>query len=534
MDKIEQKFHSLFRFLIFVIFTGSVFITSDKFVNATNTPKFYFVVTLFLIMGIVLALWIKQFNLNYKILIWRIYLVCLVQAYYGLCQYIGWLLSNHSKFAITGSFDNPAGFAAVLATGFPTGLELFIRAKKTRRYLIATGLTVIVLSIFLSGSRTGMLAIIVSSSVFFLAQPDIVGKFKQIRCYKLLLILPLTSLIVLSSFFYSLKKDSAKGRILIWEVSGMMIKDKPFWGHGYGAFKAEYMNYQAKYFKENPGSEFELLADNVKHPFNEFVKVLVEFGLIGLSLLFASIFFVLRMIKKSKNEFQALTLSGLAAFLIFAGFSYPLQYISVWLLLAFYLLLPLPGKEFRIANNPLTLIGRVLTIIACSLGLLYIVIQMKAEIKWKTIAQNSLKGETTMMLPEYKKLYPFLKTNPFFLYNYGAELNVAGEFDESLDVLTECQENFNDYDLQMILADNYYKKGELTKAIGIYKYASNMIPCRFLPLYQLFEIYKETGQTDMAGQYADEIINKKVKIPSGTVSYIQCEANKVLTDRAKE
>lgn len=61
-----------------------------------------------------------------------------------------------------------------------------------------------------------------------------------------------------------------------------MIKDKPIWGHGYGAFQAKYMDCQAEYFKNITNSKFELLADNIKHPFNEFVKVAVEFGMTGL------------------------------------------------------------------------------------------------------------------------------------------------------------------------------------------------------------------------------------------------------------
>lgn len=37
------------RFLIIAIFTGSVFLTSGKFVNETNAPRFYFVVLSLLI-----------------------------------------------------------------------------------------------------------------------------------------------------------------------------------------------------------------------------------------------------------------------------------------------------------------------------------------------------------------------------------------------------------------------------------------------------------------------------------------------------
>lgn len=154
---------------------------------------------------------------------------------------------------------------------------------------------------------------------------------------------------------------------------------------------------------------------------------------------------------------------------------------------------------------------------------------MSAEIKWKTIAVNSLRGDTEEMLQEYKKLYStVLKRNPFFLYNFGAELNVAGRFDKSIEVLTECQQQFNDYDLQMILADNYYNRGEYEKATQAFRHASNMIPCRFLPLSQLFEIHRKTGNKGMAIKYANEIIDKQVKIPSSSVSYIQNEARAFL------
>lgn len=57
-----------------------------------------------------------------------------------------------------------------------------------------------------------------------------------------------------------------------------------------------------------------------------------------------------------------------------------------------------------------------------------------------------------------------------------------------------------------------------------------MIPCRFLPIYQLFEIYRKEGQKDMAVKYANEIVSKKVKIPSSTVDFIKAEAEKYLKE----
>lgn len=521
------------KIILSFIFLGSVFLTSEKFVDATNTPKFYF----FLASGLVLII-INTRNrkpvsvgiFTSKTACWGIYSVCFLQACYGLFQLAGWLPSNHSNFAIMGSFDNPAGFAAVLSLVFPIGLTLLARAKKIESYLTVAGLIVIAMAVFFSGSRTGMLAIIISFAAFLLLKTNIKDKFRQFKYHKLLLVI-LWGLIICGAFIlYYQKKDSADGRLLIWKVSFAMMTDKPILGHGIGAFQAKYMDYQAEYFGSNPDSKFKFLTDNVKHPFNEFTKVAVELGIVGVTVIFLFILFVLCKITKSKNENRELVLSGLTSFFVLACFSYPLQYVATWLLLAFYLSAMLPSKEIRIRNSRISIITRIGIVVACIFALSYIIRQVGVERKWKIIAMSSLKGNTEEMLPEYRKLYlTALKQNPFFLYNYGAELNIAGRFDESIAILTECKKRFNDYDLQMLMADNYYKKGETEKAIQAYQHASAMIPCRFLPIYQLLKIYKETGETEIAIKYANEIINKKVKVPSVTVSFIQRKVREFLT-----
>ncbi|WP_320167768.1 hypothetical protein [Mangrovibacterium marinum] len=108
-------------FFVFSIFSGSVFLTSGKFVNDTNTPKFYFVVAALLVAVAITAIMYKKkitFGvLSNRSILWCISIICFLQACYGLIQFADWLPSNYSKFAITGSFDNPAGFAAVLGMG---------------------------------------------------------------------------------------------------------------------------------------------------------------------------------------------------------------------------------------------------------------------------------------------------------------------------------------------------------------------------------------------------------------------------------
>lgn len=297
---------------VILVFLGSVFITSGSFVETTNTPKLYFVFATLLVVFIINVLQKKQIVLDVflsKAIFWGTSMTCIFQACYGLYQYIGWLPSNHSKFAITGSFDNPTGFAAILAMGFPIGLFLCAKSGNVKRFLAIAGLSVISIAVFLSGSRTGVLAVFISSVIVLLHKPKIIRKFQQLRYFRLLSGLILGLLISFASILYHQKKDSANGRLLIWKVSLEMIKDKPLLGHGNGAFQAKYMDYQAEYFKNNPNSKFKLLADNVKHPFNEFIKVAVEFGWVGLMVVISLLLLIFWKIIKSESGNKKLVLS---------------------------------------------------------------------------------------------------------------------------------------------------------------------------------------------------------------------------------
>ena len=54
-----------------------------------------------------------------------------------------------------------------------------------------------------------------------------------------------------------------------------MIKDNPVTGYGSGGFLANYMNYQAEYFARDTDNKYAMLAGDVKHPFNEYILLVV-------------------------------------------------------------------------------------------------------------------------------------------------------------------------------------------------------------------------------------------------------------------
>jgi O-antigen polymerase len=525
-----------FKLFMISVFLGSVFLTSEKFVNTENSVKFYFTI-ISVFIGVILLL-IKSRNMKLEVqkitsttIMKGLYIVGVFQSLYGVLQYIGKYPSNHISFAVTGSFDNPAGFAAVLSLLFPIGIFWCIKSKGLEQRLVFFSVGLVLFSIIISGSRTGLLAFLISTISIFIIVYHLLSKIKRLKYFKLIVFSNIILLLAILSVLYIYRPVSANGRFLIWNVSAEMIKDKPLIGFGHKGFQANYMHYQAQYFKQNPGSKFVQLADNVTHPFNEFVKIAVNYGIVGLMLLVLLISFLFWKIIKSKNPQQNILVGVFVAFITLSFFSYPLQYAPIWLLLSYFTLVLFSEK---LPDKKLPLIIRIPAIGICFLGIIFFSFRINYEIEWKDIAVKSLQGKTKQMLPKYEKLYPHLKNNSLYLYNYGAELNVSKRYSKSIELLNECQENYNDYDLQMLLADNYYHIGDTAEAIRIYQYAEKMIPCRFLPLYRQFEIYKENKNTIRAREIAEEIVKKQVKVKSSIVNSIIGRAENYLKDNRKE
>lgn len=447
-----------------------------------------------------------------------IIMLCVLQAGLGLLQYFH-LVRPVSNFSIVGSYDNPAGFAACLAVGFPLGFSL---AKESRFYKVFSVFVAIIIvgTIILSESRAGVVSIITVSIIFLISQfPKLFKRFKKYLLPSLILV----GAIAFVSLIY-LKKDSASGRLLIWQVTWKMIKDNPIVGGGSGAFLANYMEYQAGFFIQNPESKYALLADNVLHPFNEYLLLAVEYGIIGVALLIIGIILLLKSTKISSPYMLCLVALG-----IFSLFSYPLKYPFIWIITAYCL------AQVSKNNSPVLLIDflnkiwvKILIIMTLIAGSFLLVRDMKFEYNWNKTAKSSLLGKTKKMLPQYEKLYQSWNGNHLFLYNYGAELNHIGEYEQSLIIFEECIQYWNDYDIQMLIADNYLKLEKWNDAESHYQLALNMCPNRFVPLAKLHEIYMQQGRIGDALNIAYKIVEKEIKIPSSTIASIKSKMKKYI------
>jgi tetratricopeptide (TPR) repeat protein len=85
-------------------------------------------------------------------------------------------------------------------------------------------------------------------------------------------------------------------------------------------------------------------------------------------------------------------------------------------------------------------------------------------------------------------------------------------------------------DVQMLLADNYRELKLYEEAERHLKLAAAMCPVRFMPLYQLAELYRETGRTAEALALARQILNKEIKIPSSTINAIKNKTEQLIRE----
>lgn len=513
------KQESRINLCIFVILcVGSIFVYSRLFTDAYIIPKWLLSIQIILGMGLYYSIRLllnKPVNVDISLVGKSILAICLILAIYGILQYFT-LLSSHSEHKITGCYDNPAGFAASLCAGLP--FARFLLAKSNKKYIRYVGwvaVVIIVIAVALSYSRAGMVSVAVICALLLF-------QLKQKRICKWLL--PAITVLLLLCCYW-MKKDSADGRLLIWQCGLDMAKDSPWIGHGIGSFEAHYMDYQANYFRQHEHYRFSMLADNVKEPFNEYLTVLLNFGIIGLLLLWVLIGLLIYCYKKKPDTEKRIALYALLSISTFSLFSYPFTYPFVWIV-SFFCIYILTREYIWFYLLAIPSIKNILcvSVLVCSLaGIYQLAKRARAEMAWNTVAMYDIFQVREAILRTYATLEGELGNNPYFLYNYAAVLLEKKQYEKSLRVALKCRRYWADYDLELILGENYQRLRQPTLAGTYYSSASMMCPSRFLPLYRQFHLYKETGQNKQALAVAKRIINKPVKIVNPTIQMIKRE-----------
>jgi len=533
------------------------------FVHGNLTSHFLLQLLALIIVWIFIRVMFTEKKQSEQIIL--IYLLFVgIQCVYGLLQLYGIQPSHHLRFLITGSFTNPGPFSGYIVSGLPIAMGLFLHTrhkkqlvsdlKQTLPYvdIIIYYFSIIILILILlvlpaARSRAAWFGGI-AGCIFVLLSYYNKIKLKQWFQSKLQnwSLLQKTFLYVaglLIVFFslagiYKFKQGSADGRLLMWQVSWEMIKDKPLTGWGAEGFKAQYGNYQANWFREGNGTPAqELVAGLPDSPFNEPIRITVGYGLIGL-FLFLCLVGCLFFNSGLKCWDLQLLKSGLLSILIFSLFSYPLD--SAPIVLQFIILSALITNiktTYKQSSKVKINFYKSLFVKALVVLVILIIIPVLSKATWKTyeghkhwrmayqLYQHHVSNEA---VDEYQKAINYLPDNGLLLQMYGKCLNINKDWSKASQILEKASSLRSDPILYVALGDSYKALKEYKKAEVAYWQSWYMEPHKFYPKYLLAKLYDENGQKKKATNIAFELINKKVKIESMAITEIKKEMQKIL------
>lgn len=486
----------------------------------------YVMLILWIIIGIYyqsVRQWFAQHKETAVIVCCNVLLLCLfLELLLGYYQWIEVLLNNTSLSGVRGTFDNAAGLVA--ATVILYACLLTLRSAVTGNRTKTITLNLITWSavglIIAIQSRIGLLAII---GCYWAHQKWTLSflRKKGIRRY-----LFIFSAIIGGLALYFIKKDSADGRILIYRCTMELFTKSPFTGLGYGGFKAAYMQEQAAFFQTHPDSPFNRLADNIYTPMNEYLRFLVEYGIVTSAFLFLLVFYAWNMCRKSNNKVDNAVHNLLTGIFILSLCSYPITYPFV-----LWTVLTAVAWTFR-NEKPLILIQSTLLrtfslwgrALATGLAFLLTCRSLHFDMQWSKAFSTLQQGKACHAITMYESLYPEMSENPAFLYNYAVFCNEMQRYARSDSLLNAYKKYGYDTNVLLLEANNAMEREDYSRAESCLMNAHNCIPNRFIPLFYLMRLYRTTDNEEQAKKIALQIIRQPIKVPSEEVNWIREEA----------
>lgn len=477
----------------------------------------------------------KQYLPFSSIVTWVLIALGGIEAIWGLRQIYGFAVSNHSLYALTGSFYNPGPYSGYLAMIFPLCLHKWLNLKeKTERtwieqgkYYMALGVMLLILCVLPAGmSRSAWMAAAVSGAWVYGMHVSWGSRLKAIRKrYKKKVVLACIAggiiFIMIVYLLFQLKATSANGRLFMWKISTLAIAESPVVGHGIGNFISVYGRVQENYFANEEYSETEeLVAGSPEYAFNEYLQVAIEYGI---PFLFVVLLVIAFCLWKGSGEGRIGLCGGIIAVLVFAFSSYPMRIPGF--AVTFYFLLAA------------CVIGRSKIMLLFFIS----IITLLGTYYWKYNQYDACKnwhrskmlyniGAYQSAKEEYEKLYSELKNRGAFLFEYGYCLHKLKQYDNSTIVLEEAMKHSCDPMLLNIIGKNYQAVGKYEKAEGSLIRSTHRLPGRIYPYYLLAKLYAEPEyqQPEKLKRMVEVVLTKEPKVQSTAIKEMRVEVKKLL------
>lgn len=449
----------------------------------------------------------------------------LVVSVYSVLQISGIVpVKNTDGFFVLAGFDNPAGVVSALTVSFPFVTVLVDKVKDDRNrvlvLVVISCITIMILAI--ARSRAGLLAWCTSIIMY------VYSKVMSEKTQKIIVVFLLLSVMAAVVYMTFIKRGSNSGRALILGVCWYMFKDAPLFGHGLHGFRSQYMLYQANFLDQCTSNVLPMLADNTTHPLNEYALLAVNFGVIGIATLLIGIIMTIMHFFKNQSNESFVGIMAIAGIGVLSMFSYPFRYPLTLLGLLCALLLVYKDVLLNL-NRTTMIIIRSITATISALCLCLIIIWAHYQIQWNKLSVVSDNGNDTKTVIEgYNSLYPKLKNDPYFLYNYAYVLSENGECEKAGNMATKSFDLMANYDTALLIADNAKECGDVDAAEEFYWLASKMCPVKFMPLYGLFCLYNDNGRLEEMKEIGQLILSKPIKVNSNEIRMIRTQVRQAM------
>lgn len=486
-------------------FISAIYTVNYQFMDVYIMPRWLYFGMLYTILFVLCSIYkLRRYKIDHvkEYLYLGIFIISAIESARGIYTYI------ICRTPIDGCFDNVAGYSSMQCIGVPFILHFYSHtSSKIARILVWGSILLILCSLVLSGSRAGVLVSLTIIMLFGIISST--PRKRRFLLYSWAILLLVGILVCLS-----VKTDSTDGRIFILNRSWEMVKEKPLLGFGYGGFRLHYMDFQANHFASSYDNQHSILADNIRHPLNEYVKIIIEYGIVGFLCIIFGTLLLYWSINKKYNVIDSPMLLSLLSVALLSLFSYPMQYPHTWLILT------LPFFFAYIKSSNINRIYHQGILVTSIIVFSFLSVRVHKELEWGYIYHNQeLLGKKDLLL-RYEELYTYFKSNPYFLYNYAHILYRNQEYKYALLVANKCNKYWHDYELEILRGDIYDSIGDKDYAIYAFINASHMCPNRFMPLHKLFRMALKQKEYDLARFYAEVILAKPIKVDSYEVQYI--------------
>ncbi len=451
-----------FNNLVFVLFSFLIWCLASVF-YAYNFYEAFPIWVYWMALGVLL---ITLLQLDSKTLIVNLMLALILSAtvnsLIGIAQYYDYLQWIPHKTPTSATFGNKNIASQFVVMIIPIAVAMMFLSKSLLRFLLLM-LASISMSFFLiiAESRSAWLANMVSLTTLFIGiiilyyreLPDLLRNNRQ-RILIIVTVLPITWLTLLPSgdffkdrFIINISSieqySSERHRVDIWKNTIAMIEDKPFIGYGLGNHQLFYPKYHDAVVVDQRIGE----RSKLRYVHNDWLQLLSETGLIGLSLLLALILVIVKLTRNSyvfqtsrQNKIYVISISaGLLALSVTTLFSFPMyRSIPPFVAIIYLAMLSNLGSQFTFVTVPKYVV-RLVFLIPATLLLVYLIIIMfpkfMTNYDYNISKEAHRQGYNQIALNTSKKVYEKNPYNKKVLLQYGSSLLNLKKYNDSIEVL---------------------------------------------------------------------------------------------------